>query len=147
MKSERSNHYHEIPVKSREEALILASLLSSSTFYLFFKLVSNCRDLGQKEWSAFPFGKPAPDILKALIQDGLALENQLRATAIKCMRKYPSGTIEYEEYYPAKAKPIIDKIDCVLARHYGFTAEELDFIINYDIKYRMGRSDEEDEGE
>jgi len=29
--------------------------------------------------------------------------------------------------------------DRVLARHYDFTAEELDFIINYDIKYRMGR--------
>jgi hypothetical protein len=27
----------------------------------------------------------------------------------------------------------------VLAQHYGFTAEELDFIINYNIKYRMGR--------
>ena len=26
-----------------------------------------------------------------------------------------------------------------LAKHYGFTDEELDFIINYDIKYRMGR--------
>lgn len=25
-----------------------------------------------------------------------------------------------------------------LAEHYGFTPEELDFIINYDIKYRMG---------
>lgn len=36
-------------------------------------------------------------------------------------------------------KPIIDEIDRVLARHYGFTDEELDFIINYDIKYRMGR--------
>ena len=34
--------------------------------------------------------------------------------------------------------PIIDEIDNVLAAHYGFTEEELDFIINYDIKYRMG---------
>ena len=34
--------------------------------------------------------------------------------------------------------PIIDEIDRLLAQHYGFTAEELDFIINYDIKYRMG---------
>ena len=33
---------------------------------------------------------------------------------------------------------IIDKSDRVLAKHYGFTDEELDFIINYDIKYRMG---------
>jgi len=27
----------------------------------------------------------------------------------------------------------------LLARHYGFTDAELDFIIHYDIKYRMGR--------
>jgi len=30
-----------------------------------------------------------------------------------------------------------------LAKHYGFTEEELDFIINYDIKYRMGKDIEE----
>jgi putative transposase len=29
-----------------------------------------------------------------------------------------------------------DEIDRVLAQHYGFTKEELDFIIKYDIKYR-----------
>jgi hypothetical protein len=40
---------------------------------------------------------------------------------------------------------IIDEIDTVLAEHYGFTEEELDFIINYDIKYRMGKQNEEDE--
>ena len=36
-------------------------------------------------------------------------------------------------------------LDWVLAAHYGFTDEELDFIINYDIKYRMGRDKEADE--
>jgi hypothetical protein len=35
--------------------------------------------------------------------------------------------------------------DWVLARHYGFTEEELDFIINYDMKYRMGKDDVNDE--
>jgi len=34
--------------------------------------------------------------------------------------------------------------DGVFAKHYGFSDEELDFIINYDIKYRMGASDAED---
>jgi hypothetical protein len=29
--------------------------------------------------------------------------------------------------------------------HHGFTDEELDFIINYDIKYRMGRDAGNDE--
>ena len=42
-------------------------------------------------------------------------------------------------FYFKESKPIIDEIDTVLAQHYGFTEEELDFIINYDIKYRMGR--------
>lgn len=46
--------------------------------------------------------------------------------------------VVYDEFFPRPSKPIIDKIDRVLAEHYGFTDEELDFIINYDIKYRMG---------
>ena len=59
------------------------------------------------------------------------------------------------------SKAFLDEIDRVLATHYGFTAEELDFIPstqlragipstklragNYDIKYRMGRDTELDD--
>src|SRR5262249_8400226 len=43
------------------------------------------------------------------------------------------------------SKPIIDEIDAALADYYGFSKEELDFIINYDIKYRMGMDDGGDE--
>ena len=49
------------------------------------------------------------------------------------------GNVIFAQFYPSKSKPIIDEIDKVLAVHYGFTDEELDFIINYDIKYRMGK--------
>ena len=35
-------------------------------------------------------------------------------------------------------------IDTLFAKHYGFTEEELEFIINYDIKYRMGSELEEE---
>jgi hypothetical protein len=52
--------------------------------------------------------------------------------------------VAYDEFNVSESKPIIDKIDAVLAQHYGFTDEELDFIMNYDIKYRMGLADEED---
>ena len=47
--------------------------------------------------------------------------------------------VEFTQYNVRESKPIIDQIDCLLAQHYGFTQEELDFIINYDIKYRMGK--------
>ena len=49
-----------------------------------------------------------------------------------------SGKVVYDDFFPKKSKSIINEIDKVLAKHYGFTEEELDFIINYDIKYRMG---------
>lgn len=39
----------------------------------------------------------------------------------------------------------MDEVDQVLTQHCGFTDEELDFIINYDIKYRMGRNAGNDE--
>ncbi|MCX6645066.1 MAG: hypothetical protein NTY09_01705 [bacterium] len=45
------------------------------------------------------------------------------------------------------SKPIIDEIDRILAKHYGFMDEELDFIINTNIKYRMGSELESVEGE
>ena len=59
-------------------------------------------------------------------------------SAHKVIRTKQGHKIEYHEMNTASSKPIIDEIDRVLARHYGFTDEELDFIINYDIKYRMG---------
>ena len=51
---------------------------------------------------------------------------------------YKTGRVRYQEFYMRKSKPIIDEIDKQLAEHYGFTEEDIDFIINYDIKYRMG---------
>ena len=53
--------------------------------------------------------------------------------------KYAStGKVVYDEFYSRHSKEIIDRIDTALAKHYNFTEEELDYIINYDIKCRMG---------
>lgn len=61
-------------------------------------------------------------------------------------RNRADGSMQNEVNFKiARSKPIIDEIDKVLAKHYGFTEEELDFIINYDIKYRMGKELQEDE--
>jgi hypothetical protein len=64
-----------------------------------------------------------------------------------------SRTVRYEnkgditvQYFNFRAsKTIVDKIDHFLAPHYGLTDEELDFIINHDIKYRMGQELNEEE--
>ena len=59
--------------------------------------------------------------------------------------KTNGGTNLSFAYKKKLSKPIIDEIDKLLAKHYGFTEEELDFIINYDIKYRMGDELNKDE--
>jgi hypothetical protein len=58
-----------------------------------------------------------------------------------------TGRVIYDEFFPRLSKSIIDEIDTVLAQHYGFTPEELDFIINYDIKYRMGQDNGDGDAE
>ena len=58
-------------------------------------------------------------------------------------KKY--GVLKMQVFQPRQSKSLIDEIDIVLAKHYGFTEEELDFIINYDIKYRMGSELNEEE--
>jgi hypothetical protein len=138
--SENSNHYRLLSVKSNEWAQFTAAILSSSIYYFHYKNVSNCRDFTARELNTFRLPKKVFDeqVSGLLFDLGRLLGENLKTTARRATRKYPSGIIEYDEYYPSKSKHIIDEIDQVLAAHYGFTDEELDYIINYDIKYRMG---------
>ncbi|PIY02407.1 MAG: hypothetical protein COZ21_14310, partial [Bacteroidetes bacterium CG_4_10_14_3_um_filter_31_20] len=88
------------------------------------------------------------EILKRLSLITPRLMTSLNETSIIKTTNYKTkGEIVYQEFYPRHSKSIIDEIDTVLAEHYGFTAEELDFIINYDIKYRMGKELENGEDE
>ena len=77
--------------------------------------------------------------LEPIIHLSEELEKNLRDNAIYYdINSKTRGTNTTVTYQKAISKPIMDEIDKVLAKHYGFTEEELDFIINYDIKYRMG---------
>jgi hypothetical protein len=110
--------------------------LTSSTFFWFWNVLSDCRNLNRRDLLAFP-----------LDVDGLP--NEMRTELAKLGRQYldalrststtmTKSGLRIQTFSYATCKPIIDKIDGVLARHYGFSDEELDFIVNYDIKYRLG---------
>ena len=57
-----------------------------------------------------------------------------------------TGRTETQSFKIQKSKPIIDEIDRLIGPHYGFSEAEQDFIINYDLKFRMG-GDGDDAGE
>ena len=73
------------------------------------------------------------------------LMKNLDKTSERRVMRFSHDTLTIQCIIPKLSKPIIDEIDELLAKHYGFTEEELDFIINYDSKYRMG--DKLNEGE
>jgi len=47
------------------------------------------------------------------------------------------GDTEFQEFNWGVSKPIIDRIDAAIGKHYNLTDEEIDFVSNYDIKIRM----------
>ena len=73
------------------------------------------------------------------------LEEDLINNSVWSERRFGGNVSRYKSFIPKLSKNIINSIDKELNVYYGFTDEELDFIINYDIKYRMG--DELNEGE
>lgn len=117
----------------------IGAVLSSSLFYWNYIGYTDCRNL-QKSFID-TFGIPSSLLTdKTLVEKGKELFEDYEKNKYTKYTHYKTtgNDVIYDEYYPKKSKSIIDKIDKVLAKHYGFTEEELDFIINYDIKYRMG---------
>ena len=115
---------------------IFVALMNSSLFYWYYVNYSDGHNFTKTVIGDMPF-EYFDNTQILLLTDSLMNDLENKAN-IKIANYKSTGRIEYREYYPKKSKPIIDEIDKVLAKHYGFTEEELDFIINYDIKYRMG---------
>ena len=137
-KSARSSTATSFGVETAEIAKPIIAILSSNLFWWWYTVASNCRHLTPYDLQNFPVPQSALEDaeLARLGEEYLA---DLRRNSEMMVRKQKStGRTETQTFKIQKSKPIIDKIDRVLAEHYGFTDEELDFIINYDIKYRMG---------
>ena len=126
--------------ESRRNALL--AVLNSSLFFWFFSVNSDVRNLNRREIDFFPCSikNMCERALSNLGALGRALTHDYVAHSKLQTSNYKKyGLRRVQTFQPRESKPIIDKIDKALATHYGFSDEETDFIINYDIKYRMGR--------
>ncbi|MFZ2399403.1 MAG: DNA methyltransferase [Smithella sp.] len=121
-------------------------IANSSFFYWYYNTVSDCRHLTFGTYSRLGFNLDSLrnkniEELSSLAHEIIKGYEANKQRYVRVSQK--TGKSEFDAYYPARSKPVIDKIDRALAKHYDFTGEELDFIINYDIKYRMGNADDE----
>ena len=115
-------------------------LLWSTLHYWLYQSRTNCRDFNPSDLESIPI----PESLVAGVpqfQDfAMQISSRLEETSdVQAANYNIGGSVRYQKFNPSSTKPIIDQVDRVLAKHYGLTDEELDFVINYDIKYRMGR--------
>ena len=117
----------------------VCAILNSSLFYWYWRVHGDGFHCGYGDVYRMCLSRPLePGVAAELTRLQESFTHTLKASSRVKTVTTSTGRITYQEFYPKKAKPITDEIDTVLARHYGFTDEELDFIINYDIKYRMG---------
>jgi hypothetical protein len=127
-------------VKSAVYAKTSVAVLSSNTFWYWYTLTSNLRDLNPADLQGFPIIENMFEDDELLILGRKYLSDIEVNSSMLTRQQKQTGTTQTQSFKIQKSKPIIDQIDQVLAKHYGFTDEELDFIVNYDIKYRMGQA-------
>jgi len=133
---------------TEQEAQVALAALNSSLFFWFITVWSDCRHVNRREVEAFPLNVRHLSTSEMGDQLGLLsrqLMNDLQRNSLERTMRFAHDTLTVQWIIPKLSKPIIDEIDRVLARHYGFTDEELDYIINYDVKYRLGADDGEEE--
>ncbi|MEN8615197.1 DNA methyltransferase [Dehalogenimonas sp. THU2] len=123
------------------------AVLSSNLWWWYYTLhfdMYNCKDY---MIFSFPFYFEAEEpLIRELSCLGKQLVLDLQKNAKGRVQDYATtGSREQTIFNPSGSKHIIDEIDRVLAKRYGFTEEELDFIINYDIKYRMSAMSDAEE--
>lgn len=134
----KSSRETSISVNTPAEATILVGVLSSSLFWWWYTITSNLRDLNPSDIAGFKFSRSIIEDKNLLRQSSLYISDLKKNSSLLIRQQKGIGETKTQSFKISLSKSIIDEIDKILAQYYSFTDEELDFIINYDIKYRMG---------
>ena len=125
-----SNEYKQF--KYKEEYLpFMLCVLNSSLFWLYWTIVSDCWHITNKDLEGFS----VPDKIshdKTVKKLAKLLENKLEQT-----KKYIGTKQTAYEYKHKLCKAEIDEIDDYLATIYQLSPEELDYVKNFALKYRI----------
>lgn len=125
-----SKEYKEFGCPSELKPYLLA-ILNSNLFFLYWTIVSDCWHITNKELSEFfvPTNGVCLDMFRILVSK---LERKLERT-----KKYIGSVQTQYEYKHRECKPEIDTIDDALQEIYGLTDDEVAFLKEYKLKYRM----------
>ncbi len=121
---------------------LTCACLSSSLFWFYQQVYTNGLDLKTYEIEHFPI--PEFDALTSYERNELRMlfNRYLEDIELHANKRTVSTNSSYKvemfkEYKIGYSKAIIDEIDDFIGPLYGLTKEEIEFIKNYEIEYRM----------
>lgn len=122
----------------------IGSILSSNLSFWFYQIYSdnlNWKNCEIESTPIPPLSNETIEKLDELYKEYLA---DIEANANKRLTSGDSTykVDSYKEYKIGKSKAIIDKIDDLICPLYGLSAEETNFIENYEIEFRLSGEDE-----
>lgn len=145
--SSRENHLFFLNEEYKQLAL---AIYNSNFFWWFYTINSNGRDLNPYDLKSLPvdLDEIPTETKNALKKNVKELMEDLDNNPEYAFRSHKNATpVKFQKISPRKSKHLIDNLDTSLAKVYGFTETETDFLIHYDEKFRMGTHDDEEEDE
>jgi len=133
------HHIRELCATSEAARSEVAGLGSSSLYFWWFFAIGNCRNLTKGDLLGFPAPRLDADGSAEIVRLFHALMKSYKDNSSVKTRAKAS----YQEFDWVAAKPAVDAMDEFFANVFELTDEELDFVINYDIKIRVGDVAEE----
>lgn len=137
-------HGRTISLMNARAAGFVNCLINSSLFYWYYSTLSDCEHINDSLLRSFPLPKNWDTINWSALS--VSVDKALRKSATpKTINTKQGHVIEYDEICGKSARDAIFHADIALGQTFGFSQAELDYIVNYDIKYRMGQGADEDD--
>lgn len=120
---------------------VALAALNSTLFYWYLTVYSDCRNLNRREIESMPLHVAGLDtaVSEQLARECRALMADIRVNSkMNTMSYEKHGTMTIQCTFPRFSKSIIDRIDQALAEAVGLPPDALEFLVNFEVKYRLG---------
>ncbi len=116
----------------------LVAALSSDLFWWWYTVTSNCRHLNPTDVYSFPLPAGVPGDARLAALGRLYLGDLVRHSRMRVRNQRQTGRTETQSFRARRSRPLVEQVDRALAGHYRLTAEELDFVMSYEVRFRLG---------
>lgn len=115
---------------------VIGAILSTNLFWFYCQVYTNGLDLRTPELTAFPL--PNLSEVSSLILEKIKIKY---AEYLSDIEKNVIVHSTFKEYKLRKSKHLIDQLDDLVCPLYGLIREEIQFIKNYEIEFRLSDED------